>query len=620
MAFLVEAEETYNFFSLLIVLLLAFFVPILLSRFRQVPVVVGEILAGIIVGNSLLGWVQEDMILAILGDIGLAFLMFLAGMEIDFNALFGKRDGESRSAPNLLTTSSLVYILTAVLATGGALLLYQMGLEGDPWLLVFILSATSLGVLMPVIKERGLTRTRFGQAIFLTATLADFITVILLTVYLIIQARGLDPQIFSITLLFLSFFIAYRLGLRFTRLPSVRRVVEELSRATIQIKVRGAIGILLFFVVLAEFVNAELILGAFLAGMVISLIKSPQDDGLVHNLEAFGFGFFIPIFFILVGVNLDLQSLGESPQALLLIPIMLLLSLIVKISPFALFKRQFSWREVVAGGTLLNTHLSLEIAVVIVGVRTGLLTSATATAVTLFAVITVLIMPIIFGALVPKPAEKKPRAIAICGSGTEAFGVAQELKGHGEIVYLINDDFNQVEQARQAGFDAVIMETTDMVGGLDPESLKGIIALCPDDEKNMALCRAADAAGIKPVVARVNDPTNLPEFRRLGAEPFVPTLSHTVLLALMVRNADVYNLLTSVDDNRDVREVLLRNPHLAGRRLSDLNLPGETLVLSIARNGQTIIPHGNVEMEMWDRLSLLGCPDDLEDAGVLLRG
>jgi monovalent cation:H+ antiporter-2, CPA2 family len=91
-------------------------------------------------------------------------------------------------------------------------------------------------------------------------------------------------------------------------------------------------------------------------------------------------------------------------------------------------------------------------------------------------------------------------------------------------------------------------------------------------------------------------------------------------LALMVRNADVYNLLTSVDDNRDVREVLLRNPHLAGRRLSDLNLPGETLVLSIARNGQTIIPHGNVEMEMWDRLSLLGCPDDLEDAGVLLRG
>lgn len=620
MTFLVEAEETFNFFPLLIVILLAFLVPVLLARFRQIPVVVGEILAGIIVGSSVLGWVEEGTILAILGDIGLAFLMFLAGMEIDFDALFGKRDGESRSGPNLLTSSVLVYILTALLAAFGAYLLYRMGLEGDPWLLAFILSATSLGVLMPILKERGLTRTRFGQAIFLTATLADFVTVILLTVYLIIQARGLDPQIFSITLLFLSFFLAYRLGLRFTRIPSVRRVVQELSRATVQIKVRGAIGILLFFVVLAEFVNAELILGAFLAGMVISLIKSPQDDALVHNLEAFGFGFFIPVFFILVGVNLDLQSLRESPQALLLIPIMLLLSLAIKIIPFILFKRQFGWKQVLAGGVLLNTHLSLEIAVVIVGARTGLLTPATATAVTLFAVITVLIMPIIFGALAPKPAENKPRAIAICGSGPEAFGVAQELKAHGEIVYLISDEIDQVEQARQAGFDAIIMETSDMVGGLDPDSLKGIIALCPEDEKNMALCRAADAAGIKPIVARVNDPKKLPEFRRLGAQPFVPTLSHTVLLALMVRNPDVYNILTTVDDDRDVREVLLRNSSLAGRRLSDLKLPGETLVLSIARNGQSIIPHGNVEMEMWDRLSLLGCPEDLEEASRLLRG
>ena len=104
MAFLVEAEEPLNFLSLLIVLLLAFFVPLLLSRFRQVPVVVGESVAGIIVGNSVLGWVQEDMILTILGDIGLAFLMFLAGMEIDFDALFSKGDKESRSGPNLLTT------------------------------------------------------------------------------------------------------------------------------------------------------------------------------------------------------------------------------------------------------------------------------------------------------------------------------------------------------------------------------------------------------------------------------------------------------------------------------------------------------------------------------------
>jgi Kef-type K+ transport system membrane component KefB/Trk K+ transport system NAD-binding subunit len=617
MNFLVEAEETFNFFPLLIVFLLAIFVPIITSRIKAVPVVVGEILAGILVGRSVLGWVQEDSILALIADIGLAFLMFLAGMEIDFDPILGKKDGKANDSPNLLRFSSWVYILTAFLAGGGAFLLYQMGMEGDPWLIAFILSATSLGVLLPVLRERRLTRTRFGQSVFLTATLADFLTVILLTVYLIIQAQGMDPEIFSISLLFLSFFIAYRLGTRFSRLNKVRRLVEELSRATVQIKVRGAIGILLFFVVLAGFVNAELILGAFLAGMVISLVKSPQDDGLVHNLEAFGFGFFIPVFFIMVGVNLDLRSLWESPQALLLLPALLLISIVVKIIPFSLFKRYLSWREVLAGGALLNTHLSLEIAVAIVGARTGLLSPATTTAVTLFAILTVMFMPVIFGSIAPASEKSKKRIIAICGAGPEALGVAQELKAHGEAVLVINENHEFIQQAQQSGFESVLMEGEDMIGGLDPGSLKAILALCLDDDTNMALCRAADSAGIKPIVARVNDPARLTEFRRMGVQPFIPTLSHTVLLALMVRNPDVYNLLTSVTDDRDVREVVLSNPDLSGRLLRALNLPGEILVLSISRNEEYIIPHGNIELKFGDRLALLGCPDELDDASDL---
>lgn len=620
MNFLVEAEETFNFVPLLIVFLLAIFVPILVSRFKQVPVVVGEILAGVLVGGSGLGWVQEDSILALLASIGLAFLMFLAGMEIDFDPILGNKTSKSKDSPNLLRSASLVYTLTVILAVAGAFLLYRMGMEGDPWLLVFILSATSLGVLMPVLRERGLTRTLFGQAVFLTATLADFVTVILLTIYLIIQARGLDPEIFTIGLLFIFFFSAYRLGARFTKVDKVRKLVEDLSRATVQIKVRGAIGILLFFVVLAGFVNAELILGAFLAGMVISLIKTPQDDGLVHNLEAFGFGFFIPIFFIMVGVNLDLQSLWESPQALLLLPALLLVSLLVKIAPFSLFKRLLSWKEVLAGGILLNTHLSLEIAVVIVGARTGLLSPATTTAITLFAILSVMFMPVIFGLIAPPSNKPKRQIIAICGAGSEALGVAQELKAHGESVVLVIENQEFVQQAQQSGFEVVLLESKDMIGGLDPDRLKGILALCLDDDTNMALCHAAESAGIKPIVARVNDPTRLPEFRRLGVQPFIPTLSHNILLGLMVRNPDVYTLLTSVSDDRDVREVTLRNPELSGQLLRSLNLPGETLILSISRNGEYIIPHGNVEMKFGDRLALLACPNDLDATSEFLSG
>ena len=121
-------------------------------------------------------------------------------------------------------------------------------------------------------------------------------------------------------------------------MPAIYSILlfDELSKATVQIKVRGAIAILMVFVVFAEFLEAELILGAFLAGMIISLLRDPGDIDLVHKLEAFGFGFFIPVFFILVGVDLDIPALFESPESLLALPGFFLISLIVKLTPMVL--------------------------------------------------------------------------------------------------------------------------------------------------------------------------------------------------------------------------------------------------------------------------------------------
>ena len=176
-------------------------------------------------------------------------------------ALSPAQKGQPNSGPNLPGLAFVVYLLTLFLAVPGGFLLTRLGLEGDPFLLAFVLSATSLGVLLPVLKERGLLQQPGGQLVFLTALLADFVTVLLLTVYIITLDRGLDPEIFSLGLLFVAFFVAYRFGLRFTRIPGVRNLVEELSQATVQLKVRGAIAILMAFVVLAELLGAELILG-----------------------------------------------------------------------------------------------------------------------------------------------------------------------------------------------------------------------------------------------------------------------------------------------------------------------------------------------------------------------
>jgi Kef-type K+ transport system membrane component KefB/Trk K+ transport system NAD-binding subunit len=614
-------EEARSYVPLLIVFFLAFGVPIALSRFRRLrlPVVVGEIAAGAIVGPNLLGWVWPSPLLEILGDIGLAFLMFLAGIEIDFGALFpanGRRNGPASPLGRI----AVVYLLTLALAIPGGHWLSRIGVEGDPWLLAFILSATSLGVLMPLLKERGLSRTPIGQAAFLSAMLADVVTVVLLTVFLIFQAYGLSPQILAVGLLFVAFLIAYRLAARITGLTAVRAVVEELSQATVQLKVRGAIAILLSFVVLAELAEAELILGAFLAGMVISLIKTRQDDALVEKLEAFGFGFFIPVFFILVGVTLDLRTLASTPKSLLLLPILFGVALAVKAVPSVVaLSSSLGLRQALAVGLLLNTHLSLEVAVAVIGVRTGMLTPATGAAVTVFAVLSVVVMPLVFGALAPAAAKARARWFVICGAGHQGLNVARELQAHGDQVRLLDDDQGVVEEARRSGFTADFADGLQALEALDPAEIRAFLALCSEDDRALVMGKTALARGVDHAVARLDDPTRAAEFRQAGVKPFVPGISQATMLALMARNPDVFDLLTSATDERDVREVFVQNRSLAGRQLRDLALPGGLRVLTIHRGGETIVPHGDDTLELDDRLTFLGSLPELDEVTDLVE-
>lgn len=614
------SESSTRFVPLLIVLGLAFLVPILLARLQRLPVVVGEIVAGILVGVSGLGWVTEGPILEFMGDVGLAFLMFLAGMEIDFSRLFSRRSapGESPSQtgkPNILLFSLLVYFATLLLAVPGGFFVRMLGLNADSWLLAFILSATSLGVLLPILKERKLMSAPYGQFVFISATLADFVTVILFTVYVITFDRGFNLEIFSIGLLFIAFLVFFRFGPQFVRIPIVRRFFNELSRTTVQIKVRGALAILLAFVVLAEFVYAELILGAFLAGMIISLLKSPDDDGLVHRLEAFGFGFFIPVFFILVGATLELQSLFDAPESLLLLPVLFVASVIVKVLPVLSLKRFFTWRELFAGGILLNTHLSLEIAIAVIGVRVGLMDAAANVTVILFAVLTVIAMPLLFGVILPHMPRGEKRYKLISGVNETSLKVAQELRAHGDQVQFISNGPDAASAVRKAGFEMVpnSKSVADILSGLDAEQVEAFLALHESGEKNLMLARLARQKGIRNIVAFVIDPELLPEFQKLKVQAYTPAVQRITLISMMARSPDAFNLLASYQDENDTIEINLFNSALVQRPIRYLNFPGACLVLAIRRGEELLVPRGNTELEFGDRLTLFGPKEFLED-------
>ncbi len=616
-----EGHSGNDFLPLLLVLLLAFLVPLMLSRFRRIPVVVGEIVAGVMIGYTGLNLVDPNPTLKVMSDIGLAFLMFLAGMEIDFAKLFPPREkGKAAPGSNLPGLSFIVYLLTLALAIPGAFLLTRLGLAGDPFLLAFVLSATSLGVLLPVLKERGLLQKPSGQLAFLTALMADFITVLLLTVYIITLDRGLDPEIFSLGLLFVVFFIAYRFGLRFTRIPGVRKLVEELSQATVQLKVRGAIAILMGFVVLAEMLGAELILGAFLAGMVISIIKAPQDQDLVHKLEAFGFGFFIPVFFIMVGVELDLKALFKSPAILALLPVLFIVALLVKIIPALLFRRIISWRETFAGALLLNTHLSLEIAVVVIGLRLGLIPPATNAAVIVFSILTVFLMPILFNALQPPSVVDAEKFTLIFGSkGDFSYQVAAEFQNHGDRVMFIEPDEDLQGRIKQKGFEVIPSEVTEeALSQIGSDKIRDFLVLGSTDERNLSVSKTAVCAGIESVVAMVIQPTRIPDFQEIAVKPFSPSVYRSALLSMLVRNPDMFNLLTSATDKKDIRELQLCNPSLDGKRVRHLQFSGNLLIVSIFRDGELLIPHGNMRVQLGDHMTVLGSLGAIEDARDLL--
>jgi Kef-type K+ transport system membrane component KefB len=395
-------DEARSFAPLLIVVILAFLVPLFVSSVRArlaIPIVVGEIIVGMIVGRSGFGWVSPDNgALDLLKELGFVLLMFLSGMEIDFRALRGNRLQQARRESPWSPVSLAGLNFGATLMLGAALAwgLKWVGATTDPWMMALILSTTALGVVVPILKEAGLGQTLFGQTVLLATVIADFTTMFLISVLVAVISRGLTAEILLVFLLFVAFFFAARFGSFLSRIEPLQKVIQELSHATAQIKVRAAFSTLLIFVVLAETLGIEIIVGAFLAGAIVALLRTPEDRELSGQLEAIGFGFFIPIFFVMVGVDFDLPALLSSPAALLSVPLLLMAAVAVKVIPALVFRLNHSWRDAVAAGILMCPRLSLIIAAAAIGEKLGMIDASVNAAIVLVAIVTVTASPLAF--------------------------------------------------------------------------------------------------------------------------------------------------------------------------------------------------------------------------------
>jgi len=613
--------------ALLLITGLAFVIPILAKRLDRfgIPIVVYEIIAGMIIGVSGFNLVEPSEILNFLAEFGFAFLMFLAGLELDLRLL--KPTRKSVNGQNRLTQplplGILMFLSTLILAFAATALFAPAGATSNPLLFGLILSTTSLGVVVPVLKERELTTTLFGQYTLVAASIADFATLILLTGVIAILSRGLTLDLLLVPILLLIFMIVARFSTRITRGGRMQRALNNLSSTTSQIRVRGAIALMVAWVVLAEAFGVELILGAFLAGAIAGLVSGPEEESAREKLDAIGYGFFIPIFFIMVGVRFNMAAVMESTQGLILLAWLVVVAFIVKIVPSLLLKLRFTWRQTLGGGMLLSSRLSLIIAAAAIALNMGLISEIVNSEIILLAIITVTISPFLFNRIYPKEETQTRRGIIVVGQDHLAEYIVERLHHSGEPVTVICPDETLMTPFLEIGVQ-VIEECEGFDKALEKAralDARVLLDLTPNSEETLQVCRLGkEKYGIPVIVSRIADLELIPGLQEMGIRVVQPELATAMALEGAILYPTVFDLLAHRIDDIDVTEIIVTNPQIAGTRLGKIRLPGDSLILSLQRNGTLMIPHGDTVLKLHDCLGLIGSPASIEEAAVLLKG
>jgi len=376
-----------GFTNLFLVSLIAFLAPLtvaLVPRLK-VPAVVVEILAGVVLGPAVLGAVEADLPVQVLAVVGLSFLLFMVGLELDVRRLRGR----------VLRGAALGYLLSLLLGTVVGLGAAAAGWVQSPLLVAIALSATSLGLVVPVLKDADQVESDLGRATVAGATLADVAAVLLLTLLFSAGSATVGARVILL-LTFFGFVAVTGAAVVLTeRWQQLRDVLLALQDTTAEIRVRAAVVLLAGFVALAERFGLETILGALLAGAVVGAV---DRDASSHpqfrtKLEAIGYGFLVPVFFVSSGIRLDVAGLVGDPAALARTPLFLAALLLVRGVPVLLLRHQLTRRETVAAGLLQATSLPFLLTATTIGVDTGLMTGVTAASLVAAGILSVTVFP-----------------------------------------------------------------------------------------------------------------------------------------------------------------------------------------------------------------------------------
>ncbi|TWD93702.1 transporter (CPA2 family) [Neobacillus bataviensis] len=600
-------EQHISVLSLLVVVTTAFLTPIILHRFKLnfIPVVVAEIIMGLIIGKSGFDIVHQDAWLSTLSTLGFIFLMFLSGLEIDFTAFSGskKRDvlANGKKEPNTFVAATTIFAGIFIFSLILSYLFVLAGFIDNAFLMTLIISTISLGVVVPTLKEAHLMKTVIGQIILLVAVIADLVTMILLAVFVSIYEAG-HGNTWLLLILFGAGIVLYFIGKKFKS----RTFIETLSTGTVQIGTRAVFTLIIVLVGLSETVGAENILGAFLAGVLVSLLSPNQE--LVHKLDSFGYGFLIPIFFVMVGVNLDVWSLFSEKKLLLLIPLLLIGLLLSKLVPVYLLKIWYDTKTVISSGFLLTSTLSLVIAAATIGERMEVITPQMSGTLILVAVITSIFTPMVFKKLFPlEAAISKKVSVAFLGANQVTLSLSQELKSGLYYPVLYHTKMEKSDkQIANSLFDIVEITdySIDSISKTNVFQSEIVVISTGDENLNASLSIEAKEKGVSRVIARIESIELEQNLREQNIEVFSSFMSTKTLLRALIESPTVINILTNQETG--LYEIKMLNTHFDGMHLRQFPFTGDVIFVRIFRGKDSIVPHGDTELQMDDRLIVTG--------------
>ncbi len=614
----------FDYFPLMVVMAVAWFTPMLLSwvNLRKVPSVIVEILLGFVIGHYFVEFDEHSLvILRFLALSGFVFLMFLSGLEIDMDQIIASLPRKKLTVSSYLSNPLLVgishFLAAMILSYIAAWWLSGMTTIGSVWYFSLIMVTTSVGIILPVLKNRGEIHSRFGQMLIIAAAVADIFSILLFTFTASILKNGFHWDLLLIVALFFIFYLFYLIGQKLKHIPALKRITYQLSHAASQINIRSILLLILIFVVIAQYIGEEVILlGAFLSGLLLSTFLHRERSLAMIKLDGMGYGFFIPIFFIMVGYEFDPSAFNEFENSLVYFLIALLVSLfLIKLIPSVLWVRLFGFKQAVSGGFLMSSRLSLIIAASAIGLQLGVISPGINASFVMMAVATCLLSPTLFNLLLPVKKLEGSKTIIIGGSSTGVL-LSRRMHLHAKKVVIIEKDPVRFQEIKNKGLWVVQGDGLDRSLysklKLNPENY--VVVECGSDKTNREVSKLLRKEFLhERIITRSGSLKIESELMQLGVEAVDSRrVMATTIENLIVRPTTYHDLVESFE-NFSLDEIQVSSKEMDGRQVKTIPFHKDAILMIIKRGNESYIPHGETYLRKGDILHVFGTDTALED-------